>query len=144
MSAVGRTLRDATDAEQPAGPVEHGIDLGDEVWLSPSHHLRTGETATAHAHRVYRAGTEIDRVDYQFCHTCRTALLGELDLADDHQPHGIGTHVLDHLRRHLPRYRWATTPEKATARQFRDQNRTAHHGEYRLGARPLGCTHLLF
>ncbi|MEV6909469.1 hypothetical protein [Amycolatopsis sp. NPDC051071] len=127
----------------PAFPARRGVDLGDEVWLSP-YRPRHDETVTFHVHRIYRAGTEIGTIDYQVCHACRTALIGELDLSEQVRRHGIGTRVLDQLRRDLPNYRWAITPEKPAARPFWDWIRAAHPGEYGLGGRPLGCAHLLF
>ncbi|MFD6070291.1 hypothetical protein [Amycolatopsis lurida] len=51
---------------------------------------------------------------------------------------------MSRLRRDLPGYRWAITPEYPAARAFWEAIRTAHPGEYDLGANPLGCTHLLF
>lgn len=131
-------------ATWPVTPATRTVDLGDEVWLSPSQPRFDGETVTFHVHRIYRGGVEISGIDYQVCHACKTALLGELELVDDAQRHGIGSRVLDRLRRDLPGYRWAITPEKATAQPFWDAIRRAYPGEYDLGARPLGCTHLLF
>ncbi|MFC9249988.1 hypothetical protein [Amycolatopsis thailandensis] len=128
----------------PVSPATHGIDLGDEVWLSPSQPGHDGETVTFHAHRIYRSGVEIGGVDYQVCHACRAVLLGELALADEEQRHGLGTRVLDRLRRDLPGYRWAITPEKPAARPFWDRIRATHPGEYGLGVRSFECAHLLF
>lgn len=83
-------------------------------------------------------------IDYQVCHSCRTVLLGELELVDDVQRHGIGSRVLARLRRDLPGYRWAITPEKPSAWPFWDAIRATHPGQNDLGVRPLGCDRLLF
>ncbi len=162
MFPVRRTLSHMDKATWPAFPIRRGIDLGDEVQLNPSPPGHAG-TVTFHAHRVYQAGTEVGGIDYRVCHACRTVLIGELALTDDTRRHGIGTRILDRLRRDLPGYRWAITPEKTAARPFWDSVRAAHPGDYRLAARPfwdsvraahpgdyrlgarlLGCTHLLF
>ncbi len=131
-------------ATWPISPATRGIDLGDEVWLNPSQTRHDGGTVTFHTHRIYRGAVEAGGIDYQVCHACRTVLLGELELAEQEQRHGIGSRVLDRLRRDLPGYRWSITPEKPAARPFWDRIRATHPGDYALGARQFGCSHLLF
>ncbi|MEU3625161.1 hypothetical protein BS329_20955 [Amycolatopsis coloradensis] len=97
-----RAMEFVDNTTWPAFPIRRGIDLGDKVWPSPSRHCHDGATVTFHAHRIYRGGAEVGGVDYQACHACRTALLGELELTHtDARRRGMGTRSWTGFRGYL-------------------------------------------